>query len=234
MVRADVPFKEIVHPDDSRRFIHIPSGERQIEAKLRVSALPATLDQLGLTVSTGRVVDFRLRASIRKDPETGAAPLIYACHFNGGTIHWPRLGGKKPNAILVNDETLKWLVPAGRYVLTKRFTSKEERRRLVASVYDPSEVPGDRVGFENHLNYFHVAGHGLERDLALGLFAYLNGTVVDDYFRSFSGHTQVNAADLRKLHYPDRQTLKKIGAEMIRLDLDQAQIDALLGRHIHG
>jgi adenine-specific DNA-methyltransferase len=31
--------------------------------------------------------------------------------------------------------------------------------------------------------------------------------VVDQYIRRFSGHTQVNATDLRTLSYPDRKTL---------------------------
>jgi adenine-specific DNA-methyltransferase len=233
MSHAEIPFSEIVHTGDKQRFIHIPSGDGHLEAKRRILSLPAKLDQLGLTVSTGRVVDFRLRDSLRQEPETGAAPLVYASHFNGGTIHWPRTGGKKPNAIRVNDKTRPWLVPAGRYVLTKRFTSKEERRRLVASVFDSSEVPGDLVGFENHLNYFHNGGQGLDRDLAAGLFAYLNGTLVDEYFRSFSGLTQVNATDLRKLHYPSGQMLKAIGGDMERLDLNQTEIDALLERHLH-
>lgn len=234
MVHVELPFTEIVHPGDRHRFIHIPSGDQHIEGKLRISLLPATLDQLGLTVSTGRVVDFRLRESLRREPEIGAAPLVYASHFTGGSVHWPRVGGKKPNAILVNEETRPWLVPAGRYVLTKRFTSKEEKKRLVASVFDSSEVSGELVGFENHLNYFHAGGHGLERDLATGLFAFLNGTLVDDYFRSFSGLTQVNATDLRKLHYPDRQTLVAVGSELNRLDLTQSAIDLHLERHLHG
>ena len=59
-------------------------------------------------------------------------PLLYPCHFNGGTVHWPKLEARKPKAILDNDETHQWLVPSGVYLLTKRFTSKEERRRLVA------------------------------------------------------------------------------------------------------
>lgn len=234
MTHADVPFTEIVHPGDRQRFSHIPSGDHHLEAKLRVCALPATLDQLGLAVSTGRVVDFRLRNSLRSNPEADAAPLIYPSHCNGGSVRWPRLGGKKPNAILVNDETRQWLIPAGRYVLTKRFTSKEERRRLVASIFDSSDVPGDLVGFENHLNYFHKGGFGLDRNLAAGLFAYLNCTLVDDYSRSFSGLTQVNATDLRKLHYPSRRTLDAIGGDMDRLDLDQLEIDALMERHFHG
>ncbi len=234
MTHVDVPFSEVVHPGDQQRFIHIPSGDQHLAAKLRISALPAMLDQLGMAVSTGRVVDFRLKSFLRQDPEAGTAALIYSSHLNGGSVHWPRLGAKKPNAILVNDETRQWLIPIGRYVLTKRFTSKEERRRMVASVFDSSNVPGDLVGFENHLNYFHAGGHGLERDLAVGLFAYLNCTLVDDYFRSFSGLTQVNATDLRKLHYPSRQTLEAIGRDMDQFDLEQIGIDALVEKHIHG
>lgn len=233
MTEADIPFPEIVHPGDRQRFIHIPSGAEHLEAKRRITSLPALLDQLGLMVSTGRVVDFRLREFIRQDPVAGAVPLVYPSHFNGGSVHWPMLGGKKPNAIVVNDETRPWLIPADRYVLTKRFTSKEEKRRLVASIFDPSDVPGDLVGFENHLNYFHGGGHGLDRDLAAGLFAYLNSTMVDDYFRSFSGLTQVNATDLRKLHYPSRITLEAIGRDMTRLNMGQIDIDAILERHIH-
>ncbi len=233
MTGADIPIAEILHPGDAQRFIHIPSGERHLESKRRVTSLPALLDHLGLTVSTGRVVDFRLREFIMQDPAVGAVPLLYPCHFNDGGILWPRLGGKKPNSILVNDATRSWLIPAGRYVLTKRFTSKEEKRRLVASVFDSADVPGDLVGFENHLNYFHRGGHGLDRDLAAGLYTYLNSTMVDDYFRSFSGHTQVNATDLRKLNYPSRSTLDAIGRDMPRLDMEQSEIDAILERHLH-
>ncbi len=45
-------------------------------------------------------------------------------------------------------------MPRGTYVLVKRFSSKEEARRVVATVCDPEAVPGDKVGFENHLNVF--------------------------------------------------------------------------------
>jgi adenine-specific DNA-methyltransferase len=69
--------------------------------------------------------------------------------------------------------------------------------------------------------------------LAVGLLAFLNSTVVDQYFRRFSGHTQVNATDLRQLAYPDRNTLQAMGAEMETLDLSQAEIDELIEKHLH-
>ena len=193
-----------------------------------------TLASLGLTVSTGRVVDFRLKSALRLQPEPGTVPLLYPCHFNGGTVHWPKPDARKPNAILDNKETRPWLVRSGLYLLTKRFTSKEERRRLVACLFDPKDVTAEWLGFENHLNYFHADGQGLDRNLAAGLLAFLNSTVVDQYFRRFSGHTQVNATDLRKLAYPDRATLQAMGREMKPLDQSQAKLDQLVEKHLHG
>lgn len=230
---TDYPFAEIVHPHDPEQFIHIPSSASHATAKDSLAGLRATLATLGLTVSTGRVVDFRLKDALRHEPEPGTVPLLYPCHFNGGTVHWPKPEARKPNAILDNDATRPWLVPSGIYLLTKRFTSKEERRRLVACLFDPAEVKAEWVGFENHLNYFHASGHGLERTLALGLFAFLNSTVVDHYFRRFSGHTQVNATDLRTLAYPERDTLQAMGRELKTLALGQDEIDQLVTRHLH-
>jgi adenine-specific DNA-methyltransferase len=199
-----------------------------------MDGLHATLGSLGVTVSTGRVVDFRLKDALRMTPEKGTAPLLYPCHFNGGTVHWPRLDARKPNAILNNEETRPWLVKSGMYLLTKRFTSKEERRRLVACLFDPKDVDAEWLGFENHLNYFHADGKGLDRNLAAGLFAFLNSTVVDQYFRRFSGHTQVNATDLRQLPYPNRDTLIAMGSDLKQFDQTQEALDRLVEKYLHG
>ena len=229
-----VRFDTLVHPQDTEQFIHIPTAPRQTAAQTELSKLGASLPALGMSVSTGPVVDFRLRDALRQMPEANTVPLLYPGHFNGGTVQWPKPGGRKPNAILDSAQTRPWLVPGGLYVLTKRFTAKEERRRVVACLFDSNAVSAERVGFENHLNYFHSSGRGLDRNLALGLLAYLNSTLVDQYFRRFSGHTQVNATDLLKLSYPDRATLEAIGREMRQTDYSQHQIDRLVERHLHG
>ncbi len=229
-----VPFIEIVHPHDAEKFIHIPSAPSHAAAKETMDGLSSSLASLGVTVSTGRVVDFRLKDALRMMPERGTVPLLYPCHFNGGSVHWPKFEARKPNAILDNEATRPWLVPSGIYLLTKRFTSKEERRRLVACLFDPDQVKAKRIGFENHLNYFHANGHGLERSLAVGLYAFLNSTVVDQYFRGFSGHTQVNATDLRTLAYPDIGILHALSRDMQTLDISQKELDQLVTKHLYG
>lgn len=221
-----VPFTEVVAPKDGQRFIRLPMTAEHSALADKVRALPATLADLGIKVSTGRVVDFRAREHLRKQPEEGTVPLIYPMHFNGGGIAWPKPDGRKSNALVLNASTMDIVVPSGTYVLAKRFTSKEEKRRLVAVVYDPSVVVAEYVGFENHLNYFHENGKGLPPALARGLALFLNSTAVDEFFRQFSGHTQVNATDIRNMHFPDRSALERLGSLADRSWPDQASIDA--------
>lgn len=223
----NVPFVEVVLPSDPHVYFHLAVSEADGNLAYRVRALPCSLSELGITVSTGRVVDFRAREYLRKEPEEGSVPLIYAAHFNNGYVTWPRIS-RKPNALVATSATAALMVPQGTYVLTKRFTSKEERRRLVAVIYDPNRISTEQVGFENHLNYFHFSGKGLPMELAKGLALFLNSTAVDLYFRQFSGHTQVNATDLRGLRYPTGDQLRTIGCYFGDTLPSQSKIDALI------
>lgn len=177
-------------------------------------------------------MDFRAREHIRQQAEAGTCPLIYPCHFNGLFVTWPAVRGHKPNAIRDDDVTRSLVIPAGVYVLTKRFTSKEERRRIVACIYDPSRVEASRVGFENHLNYVHAGGRGLDMLLAKGLWAYLNSSALDQYFRQFNGHTQVNATDLRNVRFPTARQLRAIGSEIGDTGLEQDAVDEIVTREV--
>ena len=220
-------FAEIVHDDDAQKFIHVPTAPTHGSLN-DVPLAERSLDEIGLAVSTGPVVDFRLKRFLRDQPERGDVPLLYPAHFSGGSLVWPRQS-KKPNALLDCPETRKWLYPNGFYTVVRRFSSKEERRRLVAHVVEPTVFNAAYVGFENHLNVFHSGKCGIHRDTAYGLSAFLNSTAVDEYFRRFSGHTQVNATDLRVLLYPELTEIKQLGQWVQKSGrLAQERIDAQL------
>jgi predicted RNA methylase len=202
-------FGEIVSPDDPQLFIHIPTPKHGPRSDQQYC--DTSIEDLGLKVSTGPVVDFRLRDHLRLMPDEDSVPLLYPLHLRGSEVTWPIEGAKKANAIARNRETEKWLFPAGWYAAVKRFSSKEERRRVVASIIDPARLKADALGFENHINLFHAGRKPLSPEIAAGLTIYLNTTAVDAAFRRFNGHTQVNATDLRQLSYPTRSQLEEIG-----------------------
>ncbi len=232
MTVREVPAAEVVRPDDPDRFIHLVASDLDRQVAERIRAFGARLGDLGLSVSTGRVVDFRSAAFLRAHAGPGTAPLIYPGHFTGGFVRWPNRDGKKPDALLVAPATDPLLLPAGTYVLVKRFSAKEEPRRVVAALYDPERVRAPRVAFENHLNVYHCNGAGLPAALARGLARFLNSSLLDAHFRQWSGHTQVNATDLRSLPYPTRAQLERLGSHAHDRTLTEDEIDALVEKEL--
>jgi adenine-specific DNA-methyltransferase len=220
--KRDVDFSRIVKPNDKEFFIHIPTEEEQLSAGL----FAHELNELGLEVCTGPVVDFRLKEWWSKYPKPGTAPLLYPHHFSKDGFEFPK-EHKKPNALLRAPEVDKWLMEEGVYVIVKRFSAKEERRRVVAYLVTPEDTKSSLVGFENHWNVFHFKKKGLDRLVANGLACFLNSTVLDSYFRAFSGHTQVNATDLRNMAYPSLEQLKMLGSKF-RGSMSQEEIDNLV------
>lgn len=227
-----VKYEQLIRPDDASRVIHIVPDETNQRIADRVDSLPATLEDLDIGVSTGRVVDFRATQYLRAEPDKNTVPLIYPSHLRGGRVEWPAVAGRKPNALVNSPNSADLTVPEGLYVLTKRFSSKEERRRIVAALYDPAEVSLGPVGFENHLNYFHCGGKGLDRGMALGLRAYLNSSLIDLHFRQFSGHTQVNAGDLRRLRYPSVAAIRRLGERAREAGLNQQELDRIIDEEL--
>jgi len=221
-------YDKLVHPEDEDKFIRILRDESDIQIKHLMEGITCSLDDLNLKVSTGKVVDFRTTENLRSSPTEDTVPLIYPVHFNEGYLKWPIASANKPNAILQNESTKKLLVPRGNYVLVRRFSSNEEKRRIVPAICDSVSIDAENVGFENHLNYYHQNGQGLPLVLAKGLALYLSSTLVDRFFRQFNGHTQVNVGDLKSLPYPTYDQLMQLGSS-IRVSFPlQEEIDRLV------
>ena len=206
-----VPFHNVVKPGDPDVFFHVAmkSAHGTLET---APGIQSTLEDLGLSVSTGPVVSFRTREHLREQPVSGAVPMLYPAHFKGWRVEWPMEGGKRPNAIEVNGETRRWLYPAGTYVMVRRMSSKEEKKRINAALVSSADLgEPSLVGLDNGLNVFHSGKQPLDDTLAWGLLAYLNSSALDEHFRRFNGHTQVNATDLRNIPYPARDDLLRLG-----------------------
>ena len=225
-----IAYDQIVTPHDCDAFIHIGFEEAASSTIEQLQPFKMSLEKLNLSVSTGRTVDFRAKEHLHQLPQEGTVPLIYPCHFQDGFVRWPCESGKKPNAIMATPETSDLLLERGYYVLVKRFSSKEQKRRVMAAIYDPTRMDFPFVSFENHVNYIHRQGKGLPEKLAKGLALYLNSSVVDRYFRLFSGHTQVNATDLRKLPYPTEEHLISLGKYVNEQMPLQQTIDDILNK----
>lgn len=222
----DLPYDQVVETHDPDQFIHIFTNHLENSLRVQMNQFSSTLEEMGLEISTGSVVDFCLKSALRSCLCEKTVPLLYPECIKAGQFLFPPINPRKPIAIENNPETSKWLIQSGWYVLIKRFSAKEEKRRVVAALCSPLNAPV--LGIENHLNYYHAKGKGMNPDLARGLTAFLNSTLFDIYFRQFSGNTQVNATDLRRIKYPCKDDLIRLGKQIDESCFDPDQLDSIV------
>ena len=122
-----VPYSRVVHPGDRDMFIHLDIKEADVGPAEQMKCFTSSLNKLGLSVSTGRVVDFRAREHLRQSPQQETVPLIYPCHFTNGFINWPVESGKKPNAIVSSQRRPIFLSKPDFMFLQKDFRLRNSR-----------------------------------------------------------------------------------------------------------
>jgi adenine-specific DNA-methyltransferase len=203
--RNDLP---AVNSYAAEELISKPDYVVRAEPAGSASALRTLKDQ-GFCASTGKVIDFRIRGYLTDDKKRGAHPLFYPGNFGSEGLRHPA-AGKKPQWITVPaSEVNKYLIPKGWYVIVKRFSPKEDSRRIKAYCVEFCEP----VGLENHLNFIHA---GTSRNIvpltersAREILARLRTDEAENWFTGRSGSTQVNASDLNKLPVPAIDTEKE-------------------------
>jgi adenine-specific DNA-methyltransferase len=242
--RIEVDYSDMISPKNRESFIRIPTSELDVKILHIVDNWPCTLKKLGMEISTGPVVDFRAKEHLRQNLTKGSVPLLWMHNMQNMRVVWPYKKNKKPEAIASMEKTSPLLLPVKNYVLLKRFTSKEQRRRLDAAVLKQSDFPHESVGIENHVNYIHKPNGSLSISEAFGIAVLLNTGLIDNYFRSLSGHTQVNATEIRTLPLPNLPVIRKIGELVSKIKdlpsspdemiVPQLGIDAEIIKHLEG
>jgi adenine-specific DNA-methyltransferase len=220
----------IIDKADNFSLIHIPETNKDAEIMTIANNLDSTFSKEGYIISTGKVVSFRNRELLEKRRSSNSIPLYKASNVKKFHINWNekeeetyfRLVEDHSNLTIKNDL----------YLLLRRFSSKDEKKRLVAALLFPN-INDESFAIDNKLNYISKRNSSLEKVEAIGLCALLNSTFMDNYFRCFSGNTQVNATEIRIMRFPKVTDIIKIGNEILFIeDTTQENIDKIINKYI--
>ena len=230
-----IDYQDIFHRKNGDVFIKVPSSKVDIKVQRIINSWKYTLKDLCLKVSTGPVVSFRATKFLSPEfkDDKSMVPLLWMHNIKGMDAIWPVLNLKKEPAIKANEESKVLLVPTNNYVLVKRFSSKEQKKRVHAGVLLKSKMKFARIGIENHLNYIYKYGSLLSIEDAYGISGVLNSSIIDIFFRMLNGSTQVNAVDIENLPLPSLEDIQAIGKAIIKSkptigqELDKLVVDIL-------
>jgi len=230
-----IDYEDIFHRKNGDVFIKVPSSKIDIKVQRIINSWKYTLNAFGLKVSTGPVVSFRATKFLSAEYKDNKSmvPLLWMHNLKGMDAVWPVHNNKKEPAIKVSDGSKALLIPTKNYVLVKRFSSKEQKKRVHAGVLLKSKLQFERIGIENHLNYIYKYGGLLSIEEAYGVAGVLNTSIIDIFFRMLNGSTQVNAVDIENLPIPSLENIQLIGKAVIKSkpaigpELDKLVIDIL-------
>lgn len=217
---------EVIFINDRYKFIHIPDKVSDRQNLEKISKLTSSLKELGLNISTGKVVEYR-EPYLTNSKENDVAIMLYQRNLVNNTIDF-NIKSKSKSYIFKNELTINKILEPGNYIIMKRMSYKENKKRVSSVVLKKEDFNNKNIAIENHLNYIHNNGKGLELQLALGLNAFLNSEILDIHIRRFNGHTQINASDIISLPMPSYETLYNVGKLILENKIEKDKIQELL------
>lgn len=219
----------IIDRSNDQHIIRIPESLYEASILRQAETFPTTFEGAGYFISTGRVVEHRTRNYITEDTNApNSVPLYRPHNVTPLTTTWTG-EHKKEVSFTLSDGHEKHTMENGTFVLLKRFSSKDEKRRLVSGVHLESAHDCELIGFGNKTNYIGLTGEKLTKGEAYGLAAIFNSSFMDKYFRCISGNTQVNATEIRVMKFPRREQVKEIGEQAQNLKtIETREIDLIV------
>ncbi len=195
--------------ESRRNIICIPSSTSDLDILTQFHNAPATMEELGYKISTGKVVTFRNKELLATTTNglfnlgKVYCPLLWMHNFKNETLIFP-IDRIKEQYIECSDKSAALLIPNQNYLIIKRFSSKEQHRRINIGYIFKDDLHGGYIGLENHLNYLYRENRELTREEMKHLGDFLVSENVDQYFRILNGNTQVNATDILNLPIPNQ------------------------------
>lgn len=218
------PYNIVVSGEEN--YVYLVTDEDDIEVLEKLNEWNHTLPDIGMKMKTGLTVDFRNRDILRNESEEGAIPLFYSQHIQDGVVKFPI--NKEHEYVVTEQNGLRQ--KNKNYLFVKRFTAKEERRRLQCGVYLSKKYPQyDVISTQNKINFIDGIVSELSECVVYGLYVLFNSTIYDSYYRILNGSTQVNSTEINAMPVPELSVIQEIGRKIIKTkDMTETNCNRIL------
>lgn len=217
------PYNTVVAKNN---YVYLVTNKDDAYVLSSINHFPKTLPEINLKMQTGIIVDFRTREVLRNELEDGAYPLLYSQHIKNGKVVWPL--GKEGEVIKTDKKS--YLQENGDFLIVKRFTSKEETRRLQCGIFLKKKYDRFKyISTQNKVNFIKCDSPCV----TYGLYVLLNSTLYDCYYRILNGSTQVNSTEINQMPIPERNIIEEMGRELMHHELSVANCNKILSKWIN-
>jgi adenine-specific DNA-methyltransferase len=190
--------------NQTQNVIPLPSSEEELEIIKLVNSLPSTLYMLNLNIGCGKVIRSKHAAYITTNimPGVDSAPLYWLHNIAESEFVWPKQECGLGQYLNICPETDDVFIPNSNYVLLRRYSSKDHKRKIVAASYFKSATESVQIAIEKHLCYIYNPERELTEEEIIVLTAALNSKLLDDYFRIVNGAININMEEVLNVPLP--------------------------------
>ncbi|MEL7585274.1 MAG: Eco57I restriction-modification methylase domain-containing protein [Prolixibacteraceae bacterium] len=223
--------EELIDISSKDKTLFIPSNHNEASTINVFKRWKNTLSNYNIQISTGPVVAFRSTEFLNSDGplNESLSPLLWLHNIKEMEFVYPLTKANKPGFIINSENSRRLLLKNKNYVLLRRFSSKDDKSRLVCCPYFSSAFQIEMLGIENHVNYIHRPNGELSEDEVWGVSALFSSSLFDTYFRTFNGNTQVGASELKQIKMPPLEKIILIGSIVKAISSPQKQnIDKII------
>ncbi len=149
---------ELIDLNSKGKILHLPTSDKEENILSLVSSWENNLTDFNIKISTGPVVSFRALDYIQNNYENGTvflAPLFWLQNVNKMILEWPKQLKEKGQFIRIESSSKSLLIPNKNYIFLRRFSTKDDKSRLIAAPYFCNYTKSDYIGVENKVNYIY-------------------------------------------------------------------------------
>ena len=223
----DVKYDDIV--TGKNKYVYLITSDKEVEVIEKINQFKYTLPEIGLKMKTGLTVDFRNKQLLCDVPKNNTVPLFYSQHIKNGKIIFPL---KKKGEYITTDKSSLLQINKN-YLFIKRFTAKEEKRRLQCGIYLSKEFSQYKeISTQNKINFIE-SDKQLSEEIVFGLYVIFNSYLYDSYYRILNGSTQVNSTEFNTIPVPSLEIIEKMGIDLLKNgNFDEETCDNILLKYL--
>lgn len=216
-----INFEDLIFDNHSFSIL-VPKKVEDVLILNDMSTLDYTLDDLGLKVSVGPIVQFRNEPDIRRDiyKENYAPLLIGADLQNNNTLmYFERENKRKTHNKSISSKN-KLLLKNSNYLLIRKVTAKDDIDLVITCVLEKNYFKHELLGLDNNLLYIHkIDKTEMSLDLCYGLYCFINSKQFKSLYSMINGTHTINVSDFNNIKFPSLSILSNIGKELIKINI---------------
>ncbi|MCT8978695.1 Eco57I restriction-modification methylase domain-containing protein [Clostridium sp. CX1] len=208
---------KIIYNKDNYSLL-IPKNNNDISLLEQIENFKYSLDELGISVSVGPIVQFRNESYLSdKSYESSFAPLLVGKDIlENEIIYYHRENTRKTHNKSISEKA-KNLVKNSNYLLLRKVTAKDDKDPIVSAVLKKDFFNHELLGIDNNLLYFHSKDPLKELSIeeCYGLFCYINSNYFNQLYSLINANHTINVSDFNNIKFPGINLIKEMGINII-------------------